>query len=99
MAKKSYDKMYQSSIPEEAAPVEEPVVEEAPKKTTKKAKVPYMGKVVGGLNLNVRKTPAGSIIGSLSDGAQVRVLNDDDPEWYKIESPAGFVMKKFVEKV
>ena len=102
MPKKNYDKMYKSDIPaEETAPVEEPVVEEAeaPKKTTKKAKVPFMGKVTGGLNLNVRKSPNGQIVASLADGAQVRVINDEDPDWYQIESPIGFVMKKFVEKV
>ena len=110
MAKKNYNELYKSSIPaEEAAPAEEPVVEAAPaeeeevkeettEKKTKKAKMPFMGIVTGGLNLNVRKTPAGEIIATVADGAQVRVLEDVNDDWYKIESPAGFVMKKFIKK-
>lgn len=104
MPRRNYDKMYQSE--EKAAPAEEPVVKKASaseeketkaKKTT--AKVPFMGVVTGGLNLNVRKTPGGAIIGSLSDGAQVRVLNNDNPDWYQIEFKNGFVMSKFIKKV
>ena len=114
MAKKNYSEMYKSSIPvEEATPAEEPVVDVAPaekeeavevkeeetaEKKPKKAKLPFMGVVTGGLNLNVRKSPAGQIIGTVSDGAQVRVLEETNDEWYQIESPAGFVMKKYIKK-
>lgn len=112
MARKSYDKMYEEKKEEkiEAAPAEEPVVESAeaePKaKTTKKSKVaeeipamkPFMGIVAGGLNLNVRRTPNGEIIAVIPEGAQVRVIDEPEDGWYKIESPKGFVMKKYINK-
>lgn len=111
MARKNYDKMYEEKK-EVAAPAEEPVVESAnaePEVETaqpaKKEKVaeeipaikPFMASVTGGLNLNVRRTPGGEIIAVIPDGAQVRVLDEVD-EWYRIESPKGFVMKKFIKK-
>lgn len=103
MSRRNYDKMYEEK---NTAPVEEPIVEEAPaseevveeKKPAKSVKVPFMGTVTGGLSLNVRKDPNGKIISSLADGAQVRVLNADDPDWYQIEYLNGFVMKKFIKK-
>ena len=106
--KRNYNKMYEENL--EAAPVEEPVVEsakaeveETPKKSKKvaddiPATKPYMGTVTGGLNLNVRKTPNGEVVHVIPEGAQVRVLDDSDRDWYKIESPEGFVMKKFIKK-
>lgn len=107
MPRKNYNKMYEEN--QETAPVEEPVVKEAKAKATEKveepkesdkipATKPFMGTVTGGLSLNVRKVPGGSIVASIPDGAQVRVLDDSDPDWYKIESPDGYVMKKFIKK-
>ena len=110
MARRSYDKMYEEKKEvTEAAPAEEPVVEsaeaEAPKKPKKEkvaddipAMKPFMGIVTGGLNLNVRRTPGGEIIGVIAEGAQVRVLDDSEDGWYRIESPKGFVMKKFIKE-
>ena len=111
MARKSYDKMYDEKRKEkEAAPAEELVVESAEaepeEKTVEEPKVaeeipatkPFMGTVTGGLNLNVRKTPNGDIISVLAEGAQVRILDDSDPKWYRIESPEGYVMKDFIKK-
>lgn len=98
----------------EAAPAEEPIVESAeaepveeeivekPKKTKVAddipATKPFMGTVTGGLNLNVRRTPGGEIVAVIPEGAQVRVLDDSDDGWYRIESPKGFVMKKYIKK-
>ena len=94
----------------EAAPAEEPVVESAEAEVVEEiaeepkvaedipATKPFMGSVTGGLNLNVRRTPNGEIISVLSEGAKVRILDDSNPDWYKIESPEGFVMKKYIKK-
>ena len=104
MARKNYNKMYEENS--KVAPAEEPVVEpaEAELKVEASEEVketpitkPFMGVVTGGLNLNVRKSPNGEIIAVIPEGAQVRVLEDLDG-WYKIESPKGFVMKKFIKK-
>ena len=84
----------------------EPEVVETPKKSKKEkvaaddipATKPFMGTVTGGLNLNVRKTPNGEIIAVIPEGAQVRVLDDSVDGWYKIESPKGYVMKKYIKK-
>ena len=107
--KRNYNKMYEENL--EAAPAEEPVVESAtaeeaeeivkePKKVADDipATKPFMGTVTGGLNLNVRKTPNGEVVHVIPEGAQVRVLDDSNHDWYKIESPEGFVMKKFIKK-
>ena len=114
MAKRNYNKMYeenQEAAPAEEPIVEpaeaEPEVVEAPKKPKKEKKEvaddipsikPFMGIVTGGLNLNVRKTPNGEIVAVIPEGAQVRVLDDSNEDWYKIESPKGYVMKKYIEK-
>lgn len=111
MARRNYDKMYEEKNTE-TAPVEESTVEEAsapepekeeiqdekPSKDDIPATKPFMGKVTGGLSLNVRKTPGGEVVSALSDGAQVRVMEAVDKDWYRIEEPAGFVMKKFIKK-
>lgn len=102
MARKNYDKMFEEKEVE-ATPVEEPVVEEevVEEKVVEEPKVkrPFMATVVGGLSLNVRKSPNGDIIATVPEGAQIRVLEQtEDSNWYKIESPEGFVMKKFVKK-
>ncbi len=71
---------------------------EEPKK--EKITKPFMVEITGNLNLNVRKNPMGDIITSLAPGAQARVLEaSEDGEWYQIESPKGFIMKKFTKKV
>lgn len=109
MAKKNYDKMFKEETVE-VAPAEEPVVEEAspsvsedPVKESKDKETtitkPFMGEVIGGYSLNVRRTPNGEIVSVLAEGAQVRVLDNSNPDWYKIESPEGFVMKKYIKKV
>lgn len=107
MARKSYDKMYdEKKEVKEATPAEEPVVEKAeaePEVVVKETKEepmtkPFMGVVTGGLNLNVRRTPGGEIVAVIPEGAQVRVLEVIDSDWYRIESPKGFVMKKFIKK-
>jgi len=109
MSRKSYDKMYEEKK-KEAAPAEEPVIEsaeaEVKEEVVEEPKVaedipatrPFMATVTGGLNLNVRKTPNGDIIAVIPEGAQVRVLDDSDPKWYRIESPEGYVMKDFIKK-
>lgn len=63
-------------------------------------KTPFMAEVIGSLNLNVRKKPNGEVFTSIVPGAQIKVLDiSEDNEWYQIESPKGFVMKKFTKKV
>ena len=74
-------------------------IEELKKKEEKITK-PFMVEITGNLNLNVRKKPMGDIITSLAPGAQARVLDaSENGEWYQIESPKGFIMKKFTKKV
>lgn len=52
--------------------------------------------------LNVRSTPevdANNIIDMLADGTEVEILDDTNPDFYKIkmgQNKSGFVMKKFV---
>lgn len=112
MARRSYDRMYKSYDPredqtfedkkekketiKEDVKIEEKKVEE-PKKTTSIIR----GKVIGGLSLNVRKQPStvGEIVSSLKDGEKVIIVDDSYADWYKIQSPEGFVMSKFVEKI
>lgn len=81
----------------------EDVLEESPVFPTVKketVKTPFMAEVIGSLNLNVRKKPNGEIFTSLAPGANIRVLDiSEDGEWYQIESPKGFIMKKFTKKV
>jgi len=110
MAKNNYNKMYkENNIPEEVlnehfeteiTPEDviektvKDVVEEKPKNFK-----PFMGEVIGNLSLNVRKQPGGEIYKSIPDGAQVRVIEVVDDNWYKIESPVGYVMSKFIKKI
>lgn len=70
------------------------------KKNEEKVTTPFMVEITGNLNLNVRKKPMGEIFTSLAPGAQTKVLDiSEDGEWYQIESPKGFIMKKFTKKV
>ena len=72
---------------------------EEPKKKEAKITKPFMVEITGNLNLNVRRRPMGDIVTSLAPGAQAKVLDTtEDGEWYQIESPKGFIMKKFTKK-
>ena len=104
MARRSYDRMYKNSDPREDQRFEDvkiekkedslPQVKKEAEKTTLQA-----GKVIGGLNLNVRKEPkaGGEIIGAVRDGAAVQIIETVNEEWYHIASPNGYVMKKYVQ--
>lgn len=103
MARRSYDRMYKmyeenNEEKETIAKVEEdslPEVNiEAEKKTTSQT-----GKVIGGLNLNVRKQPKadGEVIDTVRDGATVIVTEVVNEEWYHITSPNGYVMKRYIQ--
>lgn len=104
MARRSYDRMYKNSDPREDQRFEDVKIEkkedslpevniEAEKKTN------YTGKVIGGLNLNVRKEPSlnGEIIDTVKDGETVEIKEDVNNEWYHITSPNGYVMKRFIK--
>ena len=109
MPRKNYDRMYKSYVEpvkenvkeEEIIPeAKEEIVNVEPKKEVKEEKESssFIGTVIGGASLNVRKNPNGEIITSIKNGAQVVIVDDSNPEWYKIESPEkGYVMKKFVQ--
>ena len=101
MARRNYDQMYNGF--EEEFEKKEPVKIEEEKKPAveEKAEVKkptsYVGTVTGGLTLNVRKQPNGEVIDSIKDGSQIIIVDDTNPDWYKIKSPEGYVMKKFVK--
>ena len=109
MARRSYDRMYKSyeeteevKLPEKEEKIEEPVKEEKKIEEPKAEMKPVIrGKVVGGLSLNVRQQPstAGTIVSSLKDGEKVIIVDESYADWYKIQSPEGFVMRKFIEKI
>lgn len=108
MARKSYDRMYREmdakdyeksiEMPVKEEPVEEkiPEVKEEVKEVKEEKAKSITGTVVGGASLNVRKEPNGDIINSLKDGSVIIIVDESNPEWYKIASPEGYVMKKFV---
>lgn len=106
MARRSYDRMYKSydqKNEEQNEKVEVPVIKES--KEDKKVEEPkkeepvIRGKVIGGLSLNVRQQPSteGEIITSVKDGEKVIIVDDSYADWYKIKSPEGFVMRKYVQ--
>lgn len=104
MARRSYDRMYKNYDAEEnnrIAVVKEEKKEDVslPKKTEVEKKALQAGKVIGGLNLNVRKQPStmGEIVGTVRDGAAVQIIETVNEEWYHIASPNGYVMKKYVQ--
>ena len=109
MARRSYDRMYKSydqmeevKLPEKEEKIEEPVKEEVKvEEPVEKKLVIVRGKVTGGLSLNVRNQPStmGQIISSLKDGDKVIIVDESYADWYKIQSPEGFVMRKFIEKI
>lgn len=84
-------------VEEKVEPVANTVREKVEKEETPEVKKSYTGRVIGGLKLNVRKEPNGDVISTLSDGDVVTIIDDTESEWYKIKSPEGFVMKKFVQ--
>lgn len=107
MARRSYDRMYKNVDLEEnnkVAIVEEPVIEKEevkeslPQKEVEK-KTSWSGKVIGGLNLNVRKKPDanGEIISTINDGVVVEIIEEINDDWYHIASPNGYVMRKYVQ--
>ena len=98
------------------APVEEPEAPEAPVEEIEdkieeledeetvveipETKKEISGFVTGGLNLNVRKSPNGDIIKSIRTGDKVSIIDDSNPDWYKISSPIeGYVMRKFIKLI
>ena len=108
MARRSYDRMYKNYDAEEnekveMKKVEEPEIEEIslPQKEVEKKTMTQTGRVIGGLNLNVRKKPEanGEIIDTVRDGASVEIIETVNEEWYHITSPNGYVMKKYVQIV
>ena len=106
MARRSYDRMYKTYDNEEKKELEDvKIVEEKkedlpPQENTKvEKKALQTGKVIGGLNLNVRKQPQanGEIVGTVRDGAAVQIIETANEDWYHIASPDGYVMKKYVQ--
>lgn len=100
MARRSYDQMYKSyDEKKEEIPVvkEDLEIIEEKKESKVEKKTSIGGIVIGGKSLNVREVPNGTVISSLVDGTRVKITDDSDPEWYKIE-PKGYVMKKFIKK-
>lgn len=57
------------------------------------------GKVIGGLNLNVRKEPRADaeVIDTVGDGVTVTIMEEVNDDWYHIASPNGYVMKRFIQ--
>lgn len=104
MARRSYDRMYRNhdlSENNKIAVVSEEKKEEIslPQEKEVEKKTMQTGRVIGGLNLNVRKEPKadGEIIGTVRDGAAVQIIELVNEEWYHIASPNGYVMKKYVQ--
>ena len=106
MARRSYDRMYKNYDPREDQKFEDAKIEEKkedvslPQKEVEK-KAMQAGRVIGGLNLNVRKKPEayGEIVSTVRDGAAVQIIETVNEEWYHIASPNGYVMKKYVQLV
>lgn len=111
MARRSYDRMYKNYDEMEDVKIpskeekKEPVIKEEKVKEEKKVEEPVKqkpvirGKVIGGLSLNVRRQPStvGEIVSSLKDGDKIVIVDDSYADWYKISSPEGFVMRKYVQ--
>ena len=105
MARRSYDRMYKNYDPREDQKFEDVKVEEKkedvslPQEEEVEQKALQTGRVIGGLNLNVRKTPEayGEIVSTVRDGAAVQIIETVNEEWYHIASPNGYVMKKYVQ--
>lgn len=69
------------------------VVEE----TVPEKKGPVFGVVVNCSKLRIRKTPSlkGDVLGELTKGTKVEILDDKSAKFYKIEG--GYCMKDFIE--
>lgn len=111
MARRSYDRMFKDydskneenkledvKINEKPKQVEEISL---PKKDEGEKNAFQVGRVIGGLNLNVRKQPKadGEIIDTVKDGVTVQIMETINEEWYHIASPNGYVMSKYVQLV
>lgn len=97
---KDYNKMYNpenasEEEKEEVAKFEE-LQQEVDRFKEEKAKE---GKVIGGIQLNVRITPGGAIKTTIPDGTKVTIKSSfKNDEWFQITAPVeGYVMKKFIE--
>lgn len=101
MARRSYDRMYKNYDVEESNRIAKVEDVSLPQEKEVEKKTMPAGKVIGGLNLNVRKKPEayGEIIGTVRDGAAVQIIETVNEEWYHIASPNGYVMKKYVHLV
>lgn len=111
MAKKtSYDRMYREydvknyennvdTKIEEPMEIVPEIKEEIKEDIKVEKKIPsFIGTVIGGGNLNVRRSPGGDVITSIKEGTQITIIDESNTDWYKIESPVkGYVMKKFVK--
>ena len=104
MARRNYDRMYKNydveEIKEETPVLKEKVEDVSlPQEQEVEKKTIETGRVIGGLNLNVRKKPQanGEIIDTVRDGATVEIIETINEEWYHITSPNGYVMKKYVQ--
>lgn len=104
MARKtSYDRMYREYDIKEfeknitEPPKKEEVKEDVIPEVKEEKKPSFIGTVIGGASLNVRKNPNGDIITSIKEGTQIVIVDESNTDWYKIESPEGYVMKKFVK--
>lgn len=107
MARKSYDRMYREydvknyeknvEPPKEEVKEEEIIPEEVKEDVKEEKKPTITGTVIGGASLNVRNNPNGDIVTSIKEGTLVTIVDESNQDWYKIESPEGYVMKKFIK--
>lgn len=101
--RRSYDRMYKEYDVKEYEnknEVEEKEEISLPEKKTEGEKKAYRhGQVIGGRSLNVRRQPKpdGEIVSTIKDGTKVVIVDESNTDWYKIDSPDGYVMKKFVQ--
>lgn len=100
---KNYNNMYNpENAPEEVkdqiAKVED-LEQEVNDFKEEKIKKTKEGKVIGGIQLNVRETPGGTIKTTIQDGTKVTIKSSfRDDEWFQITTPVeGYVMRKFIE--
>lgn len=96
MARRDYNQMYKSYDEKELPIVDE--VKEVKEETKVEEKTFVNGTVIGGKNLNVREKPNGNVVDSIPDGKKILIMEDSNPDWYKIKEPKGYVMRKFVKK-
>ena len=94
------EELKEQEVVEKVEKVEEPVKTEVKEKKKVIMIELRKGRVVGGANLNVREKAStdGKIIEQLRSGQNVMIVEDANPEWYKLQT-GGYVMKKFIELV